>query len=831
MKTSKLPSRSKQAALIASGTLLLGSTAALSPLTAQASTDPVLTATSSAPLNPASVAAAAAPVLECANASQDATCTLSLRLPGTSPFEPAIELSVAASAITSSSTGYHLSGDVTIKSPQGDIPLTNVDLLVTLDSSSAAGIASIQGTATLPFPKLGFLKNAGITQNATALIGMDSGANLANLGAHLNPDRNYLLFHFDQGLSGTVGPMKITAPGGHSATFVLDPSDPYFYIGGSGFAGEGTFGVEFCETEEDCAKTGEDYGFGISLNGLIPFEADPALPFADELADMKGHLVLDGTIPLGDLPLSISGTAVVNIDTDKDGVTFFDSPLGAGGIPTNALGIDTKLAAKGTLDVSIPFLKVFETGIQLAEGTVLVNNSKFEKSVYFNGIQDVGSATLPIIPKYLPLTQETVLNVTGHFLIDTTNFATPEGRQQALESMKEGYLVASGNFGYDASNLGALAGVDLGNLAVASAQLTLDKHGFALAGQTTSRLPIPHVGFSGNVHVNLDIPADDINASALSLQGDLNVAGVPLGKSSLKVDSRGAAIRGQIDAVLGKIDMSGSVTRSSVNLSGSTGVYIPLSKFADVLGPQIKRANGDLQNALDAVDRLNSQIDQQRQIVKAEHDRVAAQLQNAQRAVNTAQTSVNILQAQINAAYGTIRRYRSEIASWQRWYDRQPWYNKSWAWTKLGYEVGWRGTAIGGLYTYIGGLEASKATALGTLRGAQLSLAGINTVVLSTPIDADPRVAGLIGSLKIAQETLRTAQAVVNALPKLGDFSGSTTVTINNDGLSGTISGNYTFTVNGRPVSAGVSGRVIAAADQFKACLDIPGASGVCVAL
>ena len=841
MKNVSTAPRSNHVVFVAAGSLLLGSSAFVATPPAQAATDLAATASSSILATPpvslatpltdvSALAASPAVIFNCSDSSQDAECTLQLRLPGNT--QP-IVLSALSANVTQSGTGYHFASSVTIKTPVGDIPLTEADLLVSIGGSDQS--VAIQGTASLPFPKLGFLKDANITQSGTVIVGIDSGANLEQLGAHLNPDQSYLVFHFDQGLSGSVGPMKITAPGGHSATLVLDPADPYFYIGGSGFAGAGTFGVEFCDTPEACQKTGEDYGFGISLNGQIPFQPDrPELlfpDFADALQDMRGHVVLDGTIPLGDLPLSITGSAVVNIDTDNDGITFFDSPLDAGGIPTNALGIDTKMAAKGTLDVTIPFLKVFETGIQLAEGTLLMTNSKFEKSVYFNGIQDVGSATLPVIPKYLPLTQETVLNVNGHFLIDTTNFATPEGRQQALESMKEGYLVADGSFTYDASTLGALASIDLSSLLVANARFAVDKHGFSLSGTSTSSVPIPHVNFGGNLNFSLDIPADDINASDLSLAGHLNVAGIPLGQGSLRINKLGAGISGQLDAGLGKINMSGQVTRSSVLMQGGTSVTIPLSAFAQALGPQIDEANSKLQNAINEVNRLNLQIDAQRRIVQAEHDKVSADLANAQRAVAAAQSGVTAIQIQINNAYAQISRYNADIRWWQSWFDGQPWYNKTWAWAKLGYEVSWRGTAIGGLYVYIGTLEGSKQTALGTLRAAQQVLAGINTAILNIPVDSDVRVATLIGSLKLAQGTLIAAQATVNLLPRLGDFNGSTTLAISNNGLSGTVSGNYVFIANGAVTTMGVSGDVIIEANRLKACLNIPGANHVCVGI
>lgn len=315
------------------------------------------------------------------------------------------------------------------------------------------------------------------------------------------------------------------------------------------------------------------------------------------------------------------------------------------------------------------------------------------------------------------------------------------------------------------------------------------------------------------------------------MKGNLNVAGVSLGNGMLDVSSNGAAISGEVNAVIGKINMSGIANRSAVSLTGSTAINIPLSKLAEVLGPQITKANNDLQKAINDVSTLNAVITEQRRIVQNEHDQVSAKLQSAQQDVQAAQTKVNLLQNQINSFYGSIAQYRSEINWWKNWYDGLSKVKKSYSWVKLGKEIAWRATAIGELYLSIKGLEASKATANQILSAYKQTLAGINTSILNIPVDLDPRVAGPIGALEIARGSLNAAQNAVAALPKLGDFNGSSVLTIDNNGLKGNITGIYTFTVNIRRSTIGVTGKISVNANNFKACLDLPGASGVCVAL
>lgn len=124
------------------------------------------------------------------------------------------------------------------------------------------------------------------------------------------------------------------------------------------------------------------------------------------------------------------------------------------------------------------------------------------------------------------------------------------------------------------------------------------------------------------------------------------------------------------------------------------------------------------------------------------------------------------------------------------WYNRQPWYKKTWAWAKYAHEAGWRSTEIAGRATAIAGLEASRAIALGALEAAKQSLHGLEAAAVVTPIDADPRVAGLFVARDVAIAALEVAKDALTGLQRLeGRLAAELYLNIGIGGLDGSVQG------------------------------------------
>jgi hypothetical protein len=116
-------------------------------------------------------------------------------------------------------TSLELTDSLTVKLPVGDILLRNADLAVTLGEDGA--IEQLRGTAEVPLPRLGILENVALNGPVKADVGFERGANLADLNAPLDPDRQYMFVHFGSGLDLTAEHMTAT-PGSWRSTFPGD---------------------------------------------------------------------------------------------------------------------------------------------------------------------------------------------------------------------------------------------------------------------------------------------------------------------------------------------------------------------------------------------------------------------------------------------------------------------------------------------------------------------------------------------------------------------------------------------------------------------------------
>lgn len=190
---------------------------------------------------------------------------------------------------------------------------------------------------------------------------------------------------------------------------------------------------------------------------------------------------------------------------------------------------------------------------------------------------------------------------------------------------------------------------------------------------------------------------------------------------------------------------------------------------------KLTAAQADVQQAQNKVDTLNREINAMQQTIQAERSRDTQRLQDARAKVSQAQNEVDSIQSEINRTYARINQLNQDIRDKKRWYDNSPKLKKTYRWAEYSAYAAAKGTEISGLYTKIGGLETGKGTANGVLELAKRTLQGIEAGAQTFPIEADPRMAGLItareaatGSLAIARKTLGVTQTTVGAL---GDVS------------------------------------------------------------
>ncbi|MFX1484801.1 MAG: hypothetical protein ACFFCP_16610, partial [Promethearchaeota archaeon] len=205
-----------------------------------------------------------------------------------------------------------------------------------------------------------------------------------------------------------------------------------------------------------------------------------------------------------------------------------------------------------------------------------------------------------------------------------------------------------------------------------------------------------------------------------------------------------------------------------------------LKFIQDVTKSAVDELNGAQNGLIQAqkdVEGWDVQIAEMRALVQSEHDVIVAGLVSAQNAVTNAQNEVNKIEAQIRDHQSRINTLNSEINWWNNWYNRAPWWEKTWKWTQLVYEVGWRSAEITGHYIAIGVLEVSWAAAWAVLEIAKTALKIAEAVVVIADPSLDPRVLALVAAratawaaLKIAEGLVIAARAVVSGFSSLAQF-------------------------------------------------------------
>jgi hypothetical protein len=718
-------------------------------------------------------------------------CRLSVKTPSASTPTAPLKFVAKSSDITVNESGdYSVNGDLALESPFGNIPLTGATNVVfkkgfvtnNAPSTETEGIVGVTGRAKTPFPAKDFAAGAVAVQTGDSSFGIDLGKNLEYLGAHLNPETQYLFFNFSQGLSGSIGPAQITAPGGHSVTAVLDPSDPYMYFGASGFSGLGNFGVSFCNVKpEGCQPSGEENGVGLSISGNIPFE-----PINQTFFDtFNGHLVLDGSIPLGSLPLSVSGTAVLNLDADGDKVFPFSAKY------YNAkyrfeqdkkhlvnLTSDIQVGATGTLNLEVPLLKnIFSASVEIGQGTAILKDSTMEQSLKFSGVSKPGvSSFFPksIVDK-LPVVQDGEVQVNGQLIMNTADLKTQEGKNAAIQSLKESMLSITGKFNVDASKFAQYTGFNMGTIGAANSTISISKQGLNLKGNSGWNIPIPYVNFKNNAAIDFTIPGENgtLSDSSFKLSGDLSVANIPLAGGLVDINRNGAFISGSLNSPITKFELHGGVTSNNVNMTGTAAINIPTSTFSKLLAPQIQSANAEFNKWQAEVNRLDVDIYKRRQVVNNQRAPLMQQLDAAKAAVSSAQYAAD--NSLYSLTWNEINRLYTALAATSDPFTR---------W--------WIGLQIDGLKLTLPaskliheGLKKILIAAQGVLQGAQYTIDKLGAV------DLDPEIVRLKGIKYTATIALNAASQVLNNIPLPGDFGGAAGVTINSSGLSGYISGTY----------------------------------------
>ena len=178
----------------------------------------------------------------------------------------------------------------------------------------------------------------------------------------------------------------------------------------------------------------------------------------------------------------------------------------------------------------------------------------------------------------------------------------------------------------------------------------------------------------------------------------------------------------------------------------------------------LRNAQNNVTSAQNEVDSLDRKITNMRNTIQRERDRDTQDFRNAQAELNKAEAEVNRIQGEINSTKSRIDKLNRDIKKKKRWYNKSNAFQKSYRWAEYSAYAAAKGVEITTLYSKIGGLEGTKATANIALEAAKQTLRVIEAGIKTFPIDADPRIVGLFASRETANGILEAAKGFVKGI-------------------------------------------------------------------
>lgn len=742
-------------------------------------------------------------------------------------IEPEIELGddlgftpTEATTVTENADGStSVVGTVEVPTAGGPIAIEDADVVVRPDPVTGQD-RIVGGTGRVPFPQIGELAGTVVNHLPMSTIGVAYGHELAHLGAHLVDDRQYLFFHFDGGLdielpfAGRPGyeslPLDLVVPAGHSATFVLDPTDPYFYLGGpcpqDGADADGSStpggdpvgstsrpgadgsddGEAIASLEASDLPPGEDCGFGFSLGGNIP------APAVLEASAFSGHVVVDGIVPLH-----------AGIELDGSIVMSFDAGL--------------RTVGWGDVVTSIPLLpELLDIRIPLGNASVELRSDAQRIGVAIEG--EVGTSDRIVLPFDIPLTLPN--SGDGRFSASFGFVPGPNG-EPVPDATSHAEITGAGRLGL--AHYGDLIGLELSDLATIESTIRIDGSGARITG--SGMLSI-HRDLVAGASTMFEAFVSGVDPAATHLAGRsaVQVFGTEVADASLRLDRNGLAVSGRVRAGGADVELAGQVTDRGLELTGTTSVSVAIDGIVDTTGAQARIAD-----AIAEVERLDGEIEATRSAVRAERRDRDEGLIAAVRALDAAQDELDGINDTIRSNNRSIDRLEDRKADEKKRF-------RNLRLTQQAAQLVTHEARLAGWTAEIVALEASNVTQKGlktaaeaAVRAARDAVDAAETALNAIPVDTDPRIIALVTTRDAARAALESLRTGADALARGGVVQGVIDVRLGTGGLGGSFAGRFCDSAGTSCVELG-SGRV-----EYRPtptlCVGLPAAGEQCLAL
>jgi hypothetical protein len=427
--------------------------------------------------------------------------------------------------------GLLVTGSMLLETALGEVPIFGTRATFGY-APGTTDVVTVGGTTQVPLPHDGAFSKFSIGNPATAQIGYGPGSGVTQNPQDegdetpIDPTTNYLYFDTAGGFGIKLGSaMSIEGPGGSQRVF-LDPSDPFVFANGevSGIPKIGKAAL----------------GFGVSGHGNLEFTPETTDGIEGKVQPFRADLLLTGHVPLAELPLAVEGKVYYGVTLDDQGA------------PTHV-----NMGANDTLFLSFDFIhKLIGLEVPIVHATFGASLGQGTDTAFFSGL---ASADNSFMPSWVPIKYAESLSISG---IVSTDVSETE-------------VTATGNVSLAGSSLSNMCGVDLSDVGLVKASVTIDQDGFRASGSATTSI---------QGKLSLDATATvtsffgpDPDAWYLQMNGDVGIEGFHLASARTYIDHSGLTVSGSLKTPVASIALAGSITRSGVELEGDAAVRIPIS--------------------------------------------------------------------------------------------------------------------------------------------------------------------------------------------------------------------------------------------------------------
>lgn len=505
--------------------------------------------------------------------------------------------------------------------------------------------------------------------------------------------------------------------------------------------------------------------FTVSLGGAMDVKVER------RMLTFKTNVAIDIT----NLELSVEGIMDGNWDRpfDTNGVQLINLGIGVGvSFKTTPIPMPT-LAFKGKIKVGDPRSPAFE-----GDATFAVDPSNPMQCMIDAGFQQILFSDLVKVvqatsPKFT--VRNDIKNTVNSISVTDARLTIVPGLSTVtvLEKMYDPGFLIKGKSMIDGYATDLLVGISA--------------KGIAAGASITSIVYPPYFSFTGaldkpNPYFNLSLSTADPRSSKVAYSGKATVLKL-VAESDMMISDIGFDLymKGKIyDKFNAQLRVAAGGTKDGAAFRVKATMESDMQKYiSDIASAEIDKATKESQKSFreaqttltqkqKEVATINSDIDKQRKIVQGERDKDCEKFNDAKAEVAKDRKKLNKLKDDVDENEDKIKKLAKAI-------DKD---------ITKGPENGLKITKLKAEQV---GIEAAVATARLGLKASEKILEGLGAICDTTPIDLDPRIAGLITAREVADKSLEAAKAVVTGTGVITGGSLKATKYIVEKGLTGVV--------------------------------------------